>query len=248
MSFFVRHQRKSWHFRLGVLVVLGPFFLPAANADQPLSGWIGDFTFTPGFGLRHQGLHVTRVADGMQGSIAPGLSSKGFIAMNIESPSYQFGESNWGFSVYGYAATVALDEQWVADGGTNPSTGSASGTYTDVGTRVSGQYSYVVPSLHYRIGVRDGSEAKFALGWGKWIASFSGNIILTPNDTPAPGMPTTPIDANVTKNAYLVMMQYRSAGRWQTYMSIGGPTWKQNGYDLKLEEVALVFGYSFTLF
>jgi hypothetical protein len=220
----------------------------SATANENLSGWVGDFTFTPGIGLRHQGLHVTRVADGMQGSLAPSMSSKLFAALNIESPSYQFGDSNWGFSVYAYAANVALDEQWVADGGTNSSTGADSGTYTDVGTSVSGHYSYVVPSLHYRIANRDGGEAKFALGWGKWIASFSGNIILTPDDTPAPGMPTTPIDVNVTKNAYLVMMQYRSASKWQVYMSIGGPTWQQNGYDLKLEEIALVFGYTFTLF
>lgn len=219
----------------------------AANSIDEDGGWRGAFSFTPGVGLRHLGLDVVQQSTGLQGNLSNDVWDSAFAAMNIESPEYQFGKSNFGFTIYAYAATVTLDHQWVSDGGTNPN-GTASGSREDVGTSVTGYYSYFVPALHYRWPHAGGSESKFALGVGSWMAKFSGDIILTPDDTPNPITdPKTPITVRVRKLAYLLLLQHKFQNGWQAYMTLGGPTWKQEGFEYKLEEVSLVIGYTFSL-
>ncbi|OGW16792.1 MAG: hypothetical protein A2072_07435 [Nitrospirae bacterium GWC1_57_7] len=220
----------------------------AANSADEDGRWRGAFSFTPGVGLRHLGLDVVETTSGLglQGNLSNDVWDSAFAAMSIESPEYQFGKSNFGFTIYAYAATVTLDHQWVSDGGTSPS-GTSSGSREDVGTSVTGYYSYFVPALHYRWPHAGGSESKFALGVGSWMAKFSGDIILTPDDMPAPGMTKTNIDVRVRKLAYLLLMQHKFANGWQAYMSLGGPTWEQEGFEYKLEEVSLVIGYTFSL-
>lgn len=214
--------------------------------DLPELKWYSGFQFTPGFGFRHLALDVVRSADGYKGNIANTGTASLFTALAIETPSFQFPDSNWGLSAYAYATNVDLDAQWVADGSTNAN-GTAGGSREHVGTRVSGYYSYLVPALHYRLPTPTGGEGKVALGYGKWIARLKGDIILTGNDHPHSGLPRTDIDASVSRNAYLFLMQYKFASHWQVYMSVGGPTWSANGYDYKVEEVSIVFGYTFTL-
>jgi hypothetical protein len=227
---------------LAVLVLIAG---PALAADDD-GGWRGNFAITPGAGLRHLGLDVVQQSTGLKGNLSNDVWDSAFVAVSIESPEYQFGRSNFGFTIYSYAANLSLDHQWVADGGTGP-TGTDSGSREDVGTSVSGHYAYVVPALHFRWPHGSGSETKFALGYGLWSANFSGDIILTSNDMPAPGMPTTPVNVRVRKLAYLLLMQHKFANHWQVYMSLGGPQWEANGFEYKLEEVSVVVGYTFVL-
>jgi len=215
---------------------------PPVIADDESGGWGGAFSFTPGVGLRHLGLDVIEQSTGLTGNLSNDVWDSAFAAMSIESPEYQFGKSNFGFTIYAYAATVNLDHQWVADGGAG-----ATGSREDVGTSVSGYYSYFVPALHYRWSNGGGSETKFALGIGSWVASFSGDIILTPDDTPVPTDPKTLLDVRVRKLAYLFLMQHKFNNHWQTYMSVGGPAWKEDGFEYSLEEVSIVIGYTFSL-
>lgn len=215
-------------------------------ADDESGGWGGAFSFTPGVGLRHLGLDVIDQSNGDTGNLSNDVWDSAFAAISIESPEYQFGKSNFGFTIYAYAATVNLDHQWVADGGTS-SSGSASGSRENVGTSVSGHYSYLVPAVHYLWTHGGGSETKVALGFGSWVASFSGDIILTPDDTPEPTDPKTPLDVRVRKLAYLFLMQHKFSNRWQAYMSVGGPDWEADGYAYNLEEVSIVIGYTFSL-
>ena len=79
------------------------------------------------------------------------------------------------------------------------------------------------------------------------MANFSGDIILTPDDTPVPGMTKTSFDVRVRKLAYLLLLQHKFESGWQAYMSLGGPTWEQEGFEYKLEEVSIVIGYTFSL-
>jgi hypothetical protein len=241
-----------WHSRLrvhwsGLLLSLLLLAAAPAFAEEDNWWWIRGFQFTPGVGLRHLGLDVVRRSDNFKGNISTDIAGSAFAALSIESPSYRFGNSNFGISVYAYAANVNLNSQWVADGTQNTSTGTENGSRQNVGTGVSGYYSYLVPALHYSAKMPSGGEAIFALGYGKWIGRFSGNVILTADDRPAAGMPKTAIDVNVTKNAYLFLMQYKFANHWQAYMSVGGPKWQDGANRYELEEVSLVVGYTFTL-
>jgi hypothetical protein len=231
-------------------LLLLPFLAaaPAVAAEEnDFWWWIRGFEITPGVGLRHLGVDVHRKSDSFQGNLSNSIAKSLFGSINIESPSYQFGKSNFGASVYLYAANVNLNEQFVADPGQTASSATVSGMRNNVGTSLSGYYSYLVPALHYRIQGRDGGSTKFALGYGRWVGRFSGDIILTPDNRPANGMPKTPLDTRVSKNAYLFTMQFKSASRWQVYMSVGGPKWQDDSFRYQLEEVSLVFGYTFIL-
>ena len=242
------HYKAAIYFYCGAFLAVCLFVLAAgpAAADETDGGWRGAFSITPGVGLRHLGIDVVRTSGGAQGNLSNDVWDSAFAAVNIESPEYQFGRSNFGITIYAYAATITLDHQWVADGGAGPG-GAASGTREDVGTSVSGYYSYFVPALHFRWPHIGGGETKFALGYGPWMASFSGDIILTPDDTPAPTDLKTPVDVRVRKSAYLFLMQHKFGSGWQAYLSVGGPTWKEEGFEYKLEEVSLVIGYTFSL-
>ncbi len=230
------------------LLMIGIVLFAASpvTADEESGGWGGNFSITPGVGLRHLGLDVIRQSDGHTGNLSNDVWDSAFAAISIESPEYQFGKSNFGLTIYAYAATVGLDHQWVSDGGTNPN-GTDSGSRENVGTSVSGYYSYLVPALHFLWRHGGGSETKFALGFGSWVANFKGDVILTPDDTPAPTDPKTPVDVRVRKLAYLFLMQHKFSNRWQAYMSVGGPEWEEDGFEYKLEEVSIVIGYTFIL-
>jgi hypothetical protein len=230
-----------------LLTALAAAAAPASAEENDFWWWIHGFEITPGAGLRHLGVDVRRKSDSFQGNSSNGITSSLFASINIESPSYQFGKSNFGVSVYAYAANVNLDEQFYADPNQSSGSASATGERKNVGTSLSGYYSYIVPTLHYRNINKDGSSFKLALGYGRWSGQFSGDIILTPDNRPAAGMPKTPIDTRISKNAYLFLMQYKFANRWQAYMSVGGPKWQDANFNYQLEEVSLIIGYTFVL-
>ena len=217
------------------------------DKDSDFWWWIRGFEITPGAGLRHLGVDVHRKSDGTQGNMSNSISKSAFASINIETPSWQFGKSNFGASAYLYAANVNLNQQFVTDPGQTDTSPTVAGTRENVGTNLSGYYSYLVPAVHYRLQGRDGSSMKFALGYGRWVGRFSGDIILTPDNRPANGLPKTAIDTRVSKNAYLFTMQYKFANHWQAYMSVGGPTWQDDSFRYQMEEVSLVVGYTFIL-
>jgi hypothetical protein len=213
----------------------------AARAAQEDS-W---FSVTPIVGLRHIGLDVTRNVDGTTGNIGNEIGDSFFFALSLETLEFSFNDSPWGFTLYGYAANVDLSEQWVADGGTNAN-GTDGGNRQDVGTRISGYYSYLVPTLHFSTQDKKGNGFKAALGYGPWHGNFSGDIILTPDNRPAAGMTKTHVDLNERKWAYLFLMQFSFESKWTWFMSVGGPSWESAGFKYELEEVTMGLGYRFS--
>lgn len=218
-----------------------------AVAEDDFWWWIRGFEITPGVGLRHLGVDVNRKSDGAQGNLSNSISKSAFASINIETPSWQFGSSNFGASAYLYAANVRLNEQFVSNPGQSDTSPTISGTRDNVGTSLSGYYSYLVPALHYRLLGRDGGSTKFALGYGRWVGRFSGDIILTPDNRPVNGLPKTSVDTRFSKNAYLFTMQFKTASHWQFALSVGGPSWQDGSFRYQLEEVSLVAGYTFIL-
>jgi len=210
--------------------------------------WIHGFEITPGVGLRTLSLDAHSKLNDTQGNLSNNFGAGWlFGSVNIESPSFQFGKSPIGVSVYAYASNVKLDHQFVADPGQDPNGDSNSGSRHDVGTKVTGYYSYLVPALHFRNVASDGTGFKAAIGWGRWVGRFSGDIILTPDNRPAAGLPKTPIDTRVAKNAYLVVLQYKFVNHLQLMMTVGGPKWQDDKFRYQLEETSLILGYTFVL-
>lgn len=208
------------------------------GAEEVLSSWNG-FSITPGAGLRHLGLDVIRKSDGFTGNIAQEVGDKLFVSLNIESPRYRFENSNWGVSIANYNSFVTLDSQWY-----NFSTG---GERINVGTEVSGRYSYLMPQIFYETGRPGTGSFKFSLGYGIWNADLSGTIKLTPNDTPGPFTPITNIDVKTTHAAYFMSLSYRTKSNWIYEMSVGGVDFNDSSYDYSIEEITLTIGKTFML-
>jgi hypothetical protein len=240
----------SRQLRLLSFLALAGAAAPSAAAEEKDSDfwwWIHGFEITPGVGLRHFGFDVHSKSNDNVGNVSNSISRSAFASVNIESPSFQFGTSNFGASVYFYGANVRLNEQFIADPTQSDTSATATGTRENVGTTITGYYSYLVPAVHYRLQGRDGSSMKFALGYGPWYGRFSGDIILTPDNRPANGQPKTSIDTRVSKWAYLFTMQYKFANHWQAYMTVGGPKWQDAQFRYQMEELSLVVGYTFIL-
>ena len=214
----------------------------SAVAQEEPSIWNG-FSFTPGVGLRHLGLDITRKSDGYTGNIAQGLPAKVYFTLNFESPKYRFADSNWGVSIVNVNTFVTLDHQWYNYD--SAATDTSSGERVDVGTEISGRYSYLLPQIFYETGRPGESSYKFALGYGVWNANLSGTIKLTPNDQPTSATPISDIDLKTSKLGYLLTMSYRTKSNWLWEMSYGSISFSDPTYKYQIEEVTLTLGKSF---
>lgn len=215
----------------------------SASADEDAI-WNG-FTFTPGVGLRHLGLDVTRKSDSFTGNIAQDVPAKVFFTLNFESPKFHFGDSNWGMSIVNQNSFVTLDSQWYNyDSG---STGVGSGERIDVGSEVSGRYSYIVPQIFYETGRPNEPSFKFALGYGLWNANLSGTVKLTADNQPGVLTTSSNINLKTTQYGYLMTMSYRTKTNWLWEMSLGSLSFDDTDYKYKIEEVTLTVGKTFML-
>lgn len=205
---------------------------------------LNGFTITPGIGLRLLGLDVVRKSDNYTGNIAQDVAGKVFFSLSVESPKYRFGKSGWGISIMNQNSFVTLDSQWYKY--TNPLANSPSGERRDVGTEISGRYSYLLPQIFFEAGRSGFGKFRVALGYGLWNAELNGNIKLTANDQPNFLTPLSNISINTTKMAYLFSLSYRSKSQWLYEMTVGGPQFSDSTYNYKIEEVALTIGKTFT--
>lgn len=232
-------------FPLRHTLVLLPLALCAPNlsAAEDESHWWNGFTISPGIGARHLGLDVTRKSDGANGNISQAGAAQLFAAFSVTTPEYPLGDSHWGLALRMYSSFVTLDHQWYDYHSTDTTTGTSQGERVNVGTKVSGYYTYIIPSLDYRLG-----GLLFALGVGPWSANLDGDIILTQDKRPAKGMPTSNVSFS-TQNAiaYMVTLSYTSSNAWLIEMTVGGTQFSDSTYRYQMEEVAITVGKTFTL-
>lgn len=226
-----------------IFIVLSLLIVNHSWADEGVD-LLNGFTITPGVGLRHLGLDVVRKSDNFTGNISQDVAAKVFFSLSVESPKYRFGKSGWGLSILNQNTFVTLDSQWYQY--TNPLPDSPSGERRDVGTEISGRYSYLLPQIFFEAGRPGSGKFRVALGYGLWNAELNGNIKLTANDQPVFSTPTNNISINTTQMAYLFSMSYRTRSQWLYEMTVGGPQFSDSNYNYKVEEVALTIGKTFT--
>ncbi len=230
------------HLLLRYLLVIS-FLLGSVSAVEGEDAIWNGFTFSPGVGLRHLGLDVTRKSDGFTGNIAQDVPAKAFITLNFESPKLYFGSSNWGLSIVNQNRFVTLDSQWYNyESGT---TGVASGERIDVGSEVSGRYSYILPQIFYETGRPNQPSFKFALGYGLWNANMNGTIKLTADNQPTNQTASSNINLRTTQYGYLLTMSYRTKTNWLWQMSLGSVDFDDADYKYVIEEVTLTVGKTF---
>jgi len=168
-----------------------------------------------------------------------------FFSFSITSPSYDF-DRHWGLSLRSYSSLVTLDSQFYRYNNVDPNS-SAQGERINVGTEVSGSYSYIVPTVQFHSELAQG-RFNLALGVGYWTSNLRGTIALTNNDQPSSATEKTPISLSTHNQlAYLFFMSYITNKNWIYEMTLGGPSFSADGYDYKLEEVSLTVGKQFVL-
>jgi len=224
------------------VLLLFPVALPvcadegAAPPDDGLLGW----SITPGIGVRVVSLEVKRHSDGYTGTLTNdgSFSDPIYLSLDIETPSWMLSPTV-GVSVRSHSQTFRLTRQQV------PSSTSTSGQdYADLGTSVQGYYSYLGPTVFYRM-VDSTGDSRLGLGYGYWKAWFHGDIILAANGAASAGTASTSIDGS-TDGAAGPMLFWQVRGKKMLFeIAISSVVFSKPDYRFSLNELVMSVGYQF---
>jgi len=227
--------------RLALFVLLlFPVALPvcadegAAPPEDGLLGW----SITPGIGVRVVSLEVKRHSDGYTGTLTNdgSFSDPIYLSLDIESPSWML-SPKVGLSVRSHSQTFRLTRQQV------PSSTSTSGQdYADLGTSVQGYYSYLGPTVFYRM-VDPTGDSRLGLGYGYWKAWFHGDIILAQDGAVTAGMPSTSIDGSTDGNTGLLLFWQVRGKKMLFEIAISSVAFSKPDYRFSLSELVMNVGY-----
>jgi hypothetical protein len=208
----------------------------AAPPEDGLLGW----SITPGIGVRVVSLDVKRHSDGYTGTLTNdgSFSDPIYLSLDIESPSWML-SPKVGLSVRSHSQSFKLSRQQV------PSSTSTNGQdYADLGTSVQGFYSYLGPTLFYRM-VDPTGDSRLGIGYGYWKAWFEGDIILAENGAATPGTPSTSIDGSIDGTTG-PMLFWQIRGKQLLFeIAVSNVTFSHPNYRFTLSELIMSVGYQF---
>jgi|GEM_PF-3100347 len=234
--------------RLGFFLLLITLLSTSANAEPDPAAWYAGFSITPGVTFRHLGIKVIRKQDNYFGNISNQAIVSPAFSLNINSPQINLTRGGGiALQLQTYTSFISLDHQFIADDpGVTASSEGNMGTRIDVGTSLDGYYSYIVPAIKFESTLSGLGTLSASLGIGIWSTRFSGNIILTPNEQPATGLPADNIRFSANDvQAYMFSLSYRTTGNWLWMMTGGGTRFADASYKYKAEEVSLIVGKQF---
>jgi len=211
------------------------------RAEPETAHWWSGFSITPGIGFRHLGVDVVRHSDGYHGNISNAGFAQMVFTLNMVFNDFQLDEDGRVYlELNSYTSVINLDHQFyemASAGDTNY------GERVDVGTELTGTYTYLMPSIKYALKLAHGGEMSASLGIGFWNSSFKGNMILTPDGRPSSGMAVSDLSINtVDEIAYLVNLKWETSGGWIYMMSVGGASFSDESYKYEMEEVSMIIG------
>ena len=153
------------------------FFSCLAQADpveETFSEQLWDYmvngaTLTIGLGVRQMGIKVIRSSDDAEGTIVQRNENAYFISYSTR-PGYFRSLPSAGYTFKFNLSSFDANQQEIDKD-----------VFQDIGTRVKGNFFYVVPSLFYEWGnyLKTGRFTRLGIGLGLGITKFSGDIILT---------------------------------------------------------------------
>jgi len=189
-------------------------------------------TLTIGMGVRQMGIKVIRTSDKAEGTIVQRNEEAYFISYSTR-PGYFRAHPNVGYTFKFNLSSFDADQQEVAKD-----------VYEDIGTRASGNFFYVVPTLFYEWGnyLKTGFFTRLGIGVGLGITKFSGDIILTESiDQPR-------LDLNSERSELRVASGVILETRWNHWglsVSVAGPSFENDDYEVQVQDTAIHLGYSF---
>jgi hypothetical protein len=209
-------------------------------------GW----TITPGIGVRLLSIDVASKRTGTEGFVTNdgSFSNPIYLSLDVETPTLTFG--NFGATVRAHSGSLKLDHQRFPDTAGNDSASTSGGSEPsdihDVGTEVKASYNYLMPTLFYRWAVK-GGDSRLGVGYGKWDASFSGDIYMTKDHDKVDSMRTTSIDGSVEgKKGLMVFWQVRGASGLLE-ISFNEVEFSNSTFEFGLSELNMMYGYFFEL-
>jgi hypothetical protein len=113
--------------------------------------------------------------------------------------------------------------------------------YQDIGTRIRGNFAYVVPTLFYQWGEHQykGKFVRLGVGLGLGVTTYSGNIKLSDNSIAEISNKTYAL--TVAESVFLEA-RYRHFG---VIFSVAGPSTDKDSYKIQVTDISLNLGYSF---
>ena len=196
--------------------------------DKTWDYLVNGASITVGTGLRQAEMTVTRKSDGAVGKIAQ-RDEQAYFLIYSTRPSF-LRESSFGYTFMLNYSHFNMDKQQVAKD-----------VYQDIGTRVRGNFAYVVPTLFHQWGEHryKGKFVRLGIGLGLGVTTYSGNIRLSDNSTVAVSNKSYAL--TIAESAFLEA-RYR---HWGVKLSVAGPTVDNDTHKIQVSDVSVNLGYSF---
>lgn len=196
--------------------------------DKTWDYLVNGASVTVGTGLRQAEMTVTRKIDGATGKIAQRNEQAYFLSYSTR-PSF-IEKSNFGYTFMLNYSHFNMDKQLVAKD-----------VYQDIGTRMRGNFAYVVPTLYYQWGEHryKGKFVRLGIGLGLGVTTYSGNITLSDNSTVA--VSNKKYALTIAESAFLEA-RYR---HWGIIISLAGPSVENDTYKIQVADFSVNLGYSF---
>jgi hypothetical protein len=196
--------------------------------DKTWDYLVNGASITVGTGLRQAEMTVTRKSDKASGKIAQRNDQAYFLSYSTR-PSF-IGKSNFGYTFMLNYSHFNMDKQEVAKD-----------VYQDIGTRVRGNFAYVVPTLYYQWGEHryKGKFVRLGVGLGLGVTTYSGNIMLS--DSSIVEVSNKAYALTVAESLFLEA-RYR---HWGIIISLAGPSVQNDTYKIQVSDVSVNLGYSF---
>jgi hypothetical protein len=225
-----------------------PVWAQPSNQEEPVTeggsrpglGILG-WTITPGIGVRILDINVTDRRTGARGNITNdgSFSDPIYFSFDVESPTLVLG--NVGLTVRAHTTSFELSNQRFNEGIQNEDD-----KIHDVGTEISGRYSYVMPTLFYRWTDLEG-DSRLGLGYGKWDAKFSGDALLSDDLGDASIYSGSSVRGSADgKKGLMMFWQWRFA-KGLLEFSINEVDFTGTDYKFDLSELNMMYGYYFEL-
>lgn len=227
---------KSQSLVSGVLLIISS----AAHTDPveySFSQQLWDYlvngaTLTIGAGVRQSGIKVVRSSDKAEGTIVQRNDEAYFISYSTR-PTYLKSHANVGYTFSFNLSSFDANQQEISKD-----------VFEDIGTRASGNFFYVVPTLFYEWGnyKKAGQFTRLGFGLGLGLTKFHGDIILTDsNDQQRLDLASEASELRVA-SSFILETRWN---HWGLSLSVAGPSIENDDYTIQVQDTAIHFGYSF---